>query len=388
MISMIGHRIGELKLVDKTQVYEYHEKNGHIVEFAGFLMPTWYKGIIPECTAVRNTVGMFDVSHMGRMLVTGKDAETFLNYLTPNNVAGLKQFQGHYSVLCNEKGTIVDDIIVTRYDQEFFLVVFNASNRKKDVSWITEKSKRFNVKLDNISDEVAMFAVQGPKARDIIQKVSKEEVSKIPRFGCGWLTIDGLKCSASGTGYTGEDGLEVYVYDAPVEGPWRAMKVWNVILEAGKEFDIQPCGLGSRDVLRLEAGMCLYGNDIDETTTPLEARIGWVVKLDKPDFIGREPLAKQKGEGVKRVRVGMKVLGRGIPRAGYEILKNGKLIGKVTSGTLSPLLGYGIATGYVPKEYSNEGEKVEIKVRDRNLDAEIVKVPFYDTSKYGWQRKV
>jgi aminomethyltransferase len=166
------------------------------------------------------------------------------------------------------------------------------------------------------------------------------------------------------------------------------MKVWNVILEAGKEFDIQPCGLGSRDVLRLEAGMCLYGNDIDETTTPLEARIGWVVKLDKPDFIGREPLAKQKGEGVKRVRVGMKVLGRGIPRAGYEILKNGKLIGKVTSGTLSPLLGYGIATGYVPKEYSNEGEKVEIKVRDRNLDAEIVKVPFYDTSKYGWQRKV
>jgi aminomethyltransferase len=291
-------------------------------------------------------------------------------------------------VLCNEKGTIVDDIIVTRYDQEFFLVVFNASNRKKDVSWITEKSKRFNVKLDNISDEVAMFAVQGPKARDIIQKVSKEEVSKIPRFGCGWLTIDGLKCSASGTGYTGEDGLEVYVYDAPVEGPWRAMKVWNVILEAGKEFDIQPCGLGSRDVLRLEAGMCLYGNDIDETTTPLEARIGWVVKLDKPDFIGREPLAKQKGEGVKRVRVGMKVLGRGIPRAGYEILKNGKLIGKVTSGTLSPLLGYGIATGYVPKEYSNEGEKVEIKVRDRNLDAEIVKVPFYDTSKYGWQRKV
>jgi aminomethyltransferase len=376
-----------IELADKTPVYEYHEKNGHVVEFAGFLMPTWYKGILPECAAVRNSVGMFDVSHMGRMYVSGKDAETFLNYLTPNNVSDLKQFQGHYSVLCNEKGTIVDDIIITRYDKELFLVVFNASNRKKDVAWITEKAKRFNVKLENISDKVAMFAVQGPKARATIQKISKEEVSKIARFGCGWLTIEGLKCSASGTGYTGEDGLEVYVYDAPSNDPWRGMKVWNAILTAGKEFNIEPCGLGSRDVLRLEAGMCLYGNDIDETTTPLEARISWVVKLDKGDFIGKNALAKQKAEGVKRVRVGMKVLDRGIPRAGYEILKNGKAIGKVTSGTLSPLLGYGIATGYVPKEYSKEGEKLEIKIRDKAVQTEVVKVPFYDISKYGWQRK-
>jgi aminomethyltransferase len=382
-----GPKVGEACLVDKTQVYEFHEKNGHVVEFAGFLMPTWYKGIIPECAAVRNSAGIFDVSHMGRMWVSGDEAETFLNYLTPNNVAGLKESQGHYSVLCNEKGTIVDDIIITRYEKERFMVVFNASNRKKDIAWITEKAKKFNVKLDHVSDKVAMFAVQGPKARSIIQKISKEEVSKIERFGCGWLTIDGLKCSASGTGYTGEDGLEVYVYDAPIEDPWRGMKIWNAILEAGKEFNIQPCGLGSRDVLRLEAGMCLYGNDIDETTTPLEARISWVVKLDKGDFIGREALVKQKAEGVKRVRVGMKVLGKGIPRAGHEILKNGKLIGKVTSGTLSPLLGYGIATGYVPKELSNEGNRVEIRVREKNLEAEIVKVPFYDTSKYGWQRK-
>ena len=379
--------VGVTDLASKTHVYEYHEKNGHVVDFAGFLMPTWYKGIIPECAAVRNSVGMFDVSHMGRMWVSGKGAETFLNYLTPNNVPGLGQFQGHYSVLCNEKGTIVDDIIITRYDQELFMVVFNASNRKKDVAWITEEAKKFNVKLEDVTDKVAMFAVQGPKARSTIQKIAKEEVSKISRFGCGWLTIAGLKCSASGTGYTGEDGLEVYVYDAPLEDPWRAMKVWNAILDVGKEFNIQPCGLGSRDVLRLEAGMCLYGNDIDDTTTPLEARIGWVVRLDKGNFIGREALAKQKAEGVKRVRLGMKVLGKGIPRAGHEILKNAKSIGKVTSGTLSPLLGYGIAMGYVPKEYSGEGGKVEIKVRDKSLDAEIVKVPFYDTSKYGWQRK-
>lgn len=374
-------------MADKTQVYEYHEKSGHIVEFAGFLMPTWYKGIIPECAAVRNAVGLFDVSHMGRMIVSGKSAEAFLNYLTPNNVAGLKPFQGHYSVMCNEEGGIVDDIIVTRYDQELFMLVFNASNRRKDVTWITENSKRFNIKLDHVSDKVAMFAVQGPKARATVQKISKEEVSKIPRFGCGWLTVDEVRCSASGTGYTGEDGLEIYVYDAPVDEPWRAMKVWNAILEAGREFDIEPCGLGSRDVLRLEAGMCLYGNDIDETTTPLEARIGWVVKLEKGDFLGREALAKQKAEGVKRLRVGMKILDRGIARAGHEILKDGKLIGKVTSGTLSPLLGYSIATGFVPKEYFNEGEKVEIRVRDKTLAAEIVKMPFYDTSKYGWQRK-
>ncbi len=376
-----------MELADKTSVYEYHEKYGHVVDFSGFLLPTWYKGIIPECATVRNTVGMFDVSHMGRIWVSGKDSEKFLDYLSPNYVSALKQFQGHYSVMCNPKGTIVDDIIITRYDQELFLVVFNAGNRKKDLAWITENAKRFDVKLDNISDHVAMFAVQGPKARATVQKISKEEVSNISRFGCGWLTIEGLKCSASGTGYTGEDGLEVYVYDAPVNDPWRAMKVWNAILDAGKEFKIEPCGLGSRDVLRLEAGMCLYGNDIDETINPLEARIGWVVKLDKGDFIGKEALVKQKSEGVKRARVGMKVLDRGIPRAGHDILKDGKMVGNVTSGTLSPLLGYGIAVGYVPKEYSSEGEKVEIRVRDRNLGAEIVKVPFYDTSKYGWQRK-
>ena len=376
-----------MELADKTPVYEYHEKYGHVVDFSGFLLPTWYKGIIPECATVRNTVGMFDVSHMGRMWVSGKDSQKFLDYLSPNYVSALKQFLGHYSVMCNPKGTIVDDIIITRYDKELFLVVFNAGNRKKDLAWITENAKRFEVKLDNISDHVAMFAVQGPKARATVQKISKEEVSNISRFGCGWLTIEGLKCSASGTGYTGEDGLEVYVYDAPVNDPWRAMKVWNAILDAGKEFKIEPCGLGSRDVLRLEAGMCLYGNDIDETTTPLEARIGWVVKLDKGDFVGKEALVKQKSEGVKRVRVGMKVMDRGIPRAGHDILKNGKMVGKVTSGTLSPLLGYGIAVGYVPKEYSSEGEKVEIRVRDKNLGAEIVKVPFYDTSKYGWQRK-
>lgn len=374
----------------RTQMYDFHKKNGKLVEFAGFEMPVWYKGIIQECLAVRNSVGVFDVSHMGRALISGEEAEAFLDYLTPNNVSALKPGMGHYSVMCNEEGGIVDDLVLLRLKEEEFLMVFNASNRGKDLAWMEKHAKRFkNVTITHVSDDVAMFAVQGPKARETVQKIVEEgDAFKIPRFGCGELTLSGCRCIASGTGYTGEDGLEIFVLGAPVADPWRAQKVWGGIIEAGREFGIEPCGLGARDVLRLEAGMCLYGNDIDESITPLEARIGFVVKLDKgSDFIGREALEKQKAEGVKRRRVGLKVKGKGIPRHGYNIVKDGRIVGKITSGTLSPILKVGIGMGYVPTEYAKVGETFNIEIRGRAVEAEVVEMPFYDTDKYGWRRK-
>ncbi|MBS7654927.1 glycine cleavage system aminomethyltransferase GcvT [Candidatus Bathyarchaeota archaeon] len=374
-------------MINKTQIYEFHKENGKLIEFAGFEMPVWYKGIIQECLAVRNAAGIFDVSHMGRAFIYGEEDEEFLNYLTPIDVSMLKPGIGHYSVMCNEQGGIIDDLILLKLEDKF-LMVFNASNRVKDLSWMQKQTEGFKVKIDHVSEQIAMFAIQGPKAREIVQKIAKENVYEIPRFGVGELTLNGVKCFASGTGYTGEDGFEIFVLDASIEKPQNAFKVWNSLLKAGESFGLEPCGLGSRDVLRLEAGMCLYGSDIDESTTPFEAKISWVVKLNKKsNFIGRKVLEKQKAEGIKRCRIGLKLKDKGIPRHGYEILKDNEIIGKVTSGTLSPILNIGVAMGYVPVEYANIGEALQIKIRDKLVDAEVVNIPFYDTAKYGWKRE-
>ncbi len=371
----------------KTPLYDFHKAYGRLVEFAGFEMPVWYRGAVDECHAVRNDVGIFDVSHMGRAFVTGKDAQDFLDYLTPNDVASLKPLQVHYTVLSNERGGIVDDVVILRLEEQRFLIVFNASNRQKDLEWLRKKQPRFEVELNNISDSSAMIAVQGPKAKELMDYLIDKETVDIPRFGCGQRPIDGVPCVVSGTGYTGERGYEVVVPDTSVGNPEKAVQVWNRILEAGKPFNIMPCGLGARDVLRLEAGMCLYGNDIDEETTPLEARIGFVVKLDKKsNFIGRDVLMKQKAEGAQKVRVGLKVKEGGIPRAGFSIMKDGGKVGTVTSGTYSPLLRIGIAMGYVRKEYSNLGTSLQIDVRGRLAESEVTQMPFYDMSRYGWKR--
>jgi len=366
----------------KTQIYEYHEKNGKLIEFAGFSLPVWYEGIIPECMTTRTSVGIFDVSHMGRALISGEEAEEFLNYVITNDVSSLTEYKALYSVMCNENGGIIDDLTVLKLRKNLFLMVYNASNREKDFSWLKRNSSKFKVSLEDISNKVAMFALQGCNAQTTLQKLCKEDLSKIPRFEASEISINNNKCLISRTGYTGEDGFEIFVYDASIDNPWRALKVWNSILEAGKEFGIKPCGLGARDVLRLEAGMCLYGNDIDESITPLEAGLKFVVKFEKGDFIGKNMLEKQLKEGIKKRRVGLIMLERGIPRAGYDILSDDQLIGKVTSGTASPTLNRGIAMGYVQKDYSKEDTILRIKIRERIINAKVVKLPFYQRRVY------
>ena len=374
-------------MLKRTHLYEFHRQNAEMEPFAGFEMPLWYKDIIPEHLAVRNNVGIFDVTHMGRSLIAGADAETFLDHVTTNDVAILTPLSAHYSTMCNEEGGIKDDFIVSRFEQEKFLMVYNAANREKDYRWLIKNADRFRVKIEDVSDNVALFAVQGPKAEKTLQKICSENLSQIARFKCSWTKLANVSAFISRTGYTGEDGFEVFVWDSPLEKPDNAVKVWNAVLHAGKEFGIEPCGLGARDTLRLEAGMCLYGNDIDENTTPLEAMISFVVKLEKGDFIGKAALMRQKAEGIKRKRVGIRMLESGIPREDFEVFKDGARIGSVTSGTFSPLLEYGIAVAYVKSEHGNAGEGVEVKIRDRMVDGEIVKFPFYDSTKYGYARK-
>jgi aminomethyltransferase len=370
----------------KTQLYEFHKANGNVVDFVGWALPIWYKGIKEEHLAVRNSVGIFDVTHMGRVLVEGADAASFLDYVTTNNAGALADHQGHYTNMCKEDGGIIDDLTVLRLEKEKYWVVYNASNRIKNFEWLTKQSKKFkNLKVSDVSDEISMFAVQGPNAQKTLQKITKEDLSTIPRFCGNFVTMAGAKVLASRTGYTGEDGFELCCWDTPLSKPEKAIKLWNSILEAGKEFGIEPIGLGARDTLRLEAGMCLYGNDIDETTTPLEAQIGWVVKFDKKDFIGKDALMKQKQAGVKKLRVGLKMRDRGIPRPHYDIY-NGRKIGQMTSGTFSPLLNYGIGIGYVETEFAKVGGIVNIMIHGKLAQAELVKFPFYDPTKYGWKR--
>ena len=371
----------------KTHLYKFHAKNGKIVSFAQFEMPIWYKGIIPEHLAVRNSVGIFDITHMGREIITGPDAEAFLNYVTTNNVSALEPLSAHYSTMCNERGGIKDDFVLSRQEKEKFFMVYNAANRNKNYQWLTKQAIHFNVKIEDVSDNIAMFAIQGPKAQETLQKISTENLNKIKRFKCSWTKLAGLEAFISRTGYTGEDGFEVFIWNTPVSNPEKAVKAWNTILKAGNEFLIEPCGLGARDTLRLEAGMCLYGNDIDENTTPLEARISFVVKLKKENFIGKEALLKQKAEGVKKKRICLKMFGPGIPRPKHEVFKDGEKIGYLTSGTFSPLLKYGIAMAYVQTEHAIQGETVNVKIRNKQAKAEIVKSPFYDLNRYGYARE-
>jgi aminomethyltransferase len=294
-----------------------------------------------------------------------------------------------YSVMCNDDGGIIDDFVVYRLEAEKFLVVFNASNREKDYNWLVKNSGGFNVKIEAISDSVAMLSVQGPNAQTTLQKISSEDLSKIERFKCGPTKLADTEVFISRTGYTGEDGFEVFVWNATLTSPGPAAKLWNAVLDAGKPFGIEPCGLGARDTLRLEAGMCLYGNDIDETTTPLEAVLGFVVKLQKDNFIGKTALLKQKSEGISRKRVGILLTDQGIPRAGFEILNgNNEKIGHLTSGTFSPILKRGIGMGYVQTSQAQEGNTVMVKIREKMAKAKIVPFPFYDPEKYGYKRKI
>jgi len=372
----------------RTQLYEVHKQTAELTVFAGFEMPLRYKGVIPEHLAVRNSVGIFDISHMGRILIEGVDAERFLNYVITNDVSKLSPNNAQYSVMCKENGGIIDDFVVYRLEVNKFMFVSNASNREKDYNWLIKNASAFKVKIEEISDSVAMFAVQGPNAEKTLQKISSQDLSKIERFKCIHAKLADLEVLLSRTGYTGEDGFEIFVWNASLAKPDNAIKLWNAVLEAGKIFGIEPCGLGARDTLRLEAGMCLYGNDIDEQITPLEAALSFVVKFQKENFIGKDALIKQKNEGIKRKRVGVKMVNHGIPRPNYEIYnEKDEKIGHLTSGAFSPLLKCGIGMGYVSVSQAQEGNTIKVKIRNSLSAGKIVSFPFYDTERYGFKRK-
>ena len=371
----------------KTQIYAYHAEHGKIVDFGGYALPVWFEGIIPEHHAVRNGVGVFDTSHMGRTFAKGSEVVKFLNWVVTNDVSRLGAMEGLYTVMLKPDAGIVDDLITYKMSEEEFFIVYNAANREKDFAWLKENSGGFDVELRDVSDEIAMIAVQGPKAEETLQRITEEDLSEVGRFNLARLTVSGYECMAARTGYTGEDGFEVFVLDCSLEMPKKALKVWSGLLEAGAV----PCGLGARDSLRMEAGLNLYGNDITEEINPLEARLRWVVKFKKEGgFIGKEALQEAREAGVERSQVGIQVVGRGIPRQHYEILDEAgeRVIGEVTSGGMAPTLGYGIAIGYVPRELRKIGTPVKIRIRKRLVDGKIVKShPFYDDSVYGWKRE-
>jgi aminomethyltransferase len=341
-------------------------------EFAGYNMPIEYSGIIDEHLTVVNAVGVFDVSHMGEFWAKGPKAMEFLQRVTSNDVSGLKQGKAQYTCFVNEKGGIVDDFIVYHYEPEKYLLVVNAANIEKDWAWC-QQWNTMGAELENASDHMAQLAIQGPRATETLQKLTDMDLSAIPFYAFETGTLAGVEnVIISNTGYTGAGGFELYFY------PERGRKIWDAIFEAGAEYGIKPIGLGARDTLRLEMGYCLYGNDLDDTTTPLQAGLGWITRFaeNKP-FVGREVLEKEKAEGVSRKLCCFELVDKGIPRHGYEIVNaEDEIIGNVTSGTMSPVLKIGVGMGYVKPEFAKAGTDIYIKVRNRNLKANVVKAPF------------
>jgi len=370
----------------RTHLYEYHARFGSLTEFAGFEMPVWYEAIAPEHLAVRNASGLFDVTHMGRCLVRGERSPEFLDYVTSRDPSRLSPMQGQYTLLCNDRGGIKDDLTVFRLGAEEFFLIYNASNREKDRDWLKERATEFHVQVEDVSDSVAMFAVQGPRAQDVVQRLFPIDLTAIRRYWLAFTSYKGTKVSISRSGYTGEDGFEIYLWNTPLNRPQGAVELWNDILTSGGN-SIRPCGLGARDTLRLEAGMCLYGNDITEETTPFEAKLDFAVKMEKPRFIGRDALLEQRLRGLERVRVGLKMSGRTVPRRGFSVLAKGDRVGELTSGTYSPLLQKGIAMAYIRVEYASLGATLDVDVRGRTVEAAVTAMPFYDVEKYGWRRK-
>ncbi|WP_347174303.1 glycine cleavage system aminomethyltransferase GcvT [Polaribacter uvawellassae] len=356
-----------------TALTHVHEAlNAKIVPFAGYNMPVSYEGINIEHETVRNSVGVFDVSHMGELLVEGENALALLQKVTSNDVSKLAVGDAQYSYFPNEDGGIVDDLICYKIKENQYLLVVNASNIEKDWNWISKYNAEIGAELKDVSDEYSLLAIQGPKAIEAMQSITSVNLAEIPfyKFKVGdFAGLDNVIISA--TGYTGSGGFEVYVKNEDAE------KLWNKVFEAGADFGIKPIGLAARDTLRLEMGYCLYGNDINDTTSPLEAGLGWITKFTK-DFVNSEALKAQKENGITNKLVAFELLERGIPRQDYEIVDaDGNAIGVVTSGTMSPSLGKGIGMGYVTKANSKLDTDIFIQVRKKAIPAKVVKLPFY-----------
>ena len=361
----------ETNTLNTTALTEKHQSLGaKMVPFAGYLMPVQYEGITIEHETVRTAVGMFDVSHMGEFILKGDGALDLIQRVTSNDAAKLTPGKAQYSCLPNEDGGIVDDLIVYYLEDGHWMLVVNASNIEKDWNWI-QKFNTGNVEMHNISDKTSLLAIQGPKALELIQKLTAVDLASIPYYSFKKGEVAGCKnVLISNTGYTGAGGFELYFENQYAE------TIWDAVMTAGKEFGNKPCGLGCRDTLRLEMGFCLYGNDIDDTTSPLEAGLGWITKFTK-DFTNSAALKAQKETGVTRKLVGFEMVEKGIPRHGYEIIDAaGKVIGVVTSGTQSPTLQKAIGMGYVTTAHAAEGAEIFIKIREKAIKASVMKTPF------------
>jgi aminomethyltransferase len=358
----------------KTPLHARHQAHGaRMVAFGGWEMPVEYSGLVEEHLAVRTRAGLFDVSHMGEIEVAGRDALAAVQRLSSNDASRLQIGQIQYAGLLTPEGTFVDDMLVYRLAGDHFLFVVNAANIEKDVAWIRGQLAAFpgDAVAVDASSRYALLAIQGPQSPAILQKLTSLDLSAIKYYWMAHGEVAGVRATVSRTGYTGEDGFEVFVPPAAAE------RVWDALLEAGRDEGLVPAGLGARDTLRLEASMRLYGNDIDETTTPLEADLGWIVGWNKPDLPGGEVLRRQRAEGVRRRLVGLEMIERGIARHGYDVYIDGVRAGRVTSGTQTPFLKKAIAMAYVPVEAATPGREVEVDVRGRRLRARVVPMPFY-----------
>ncbi|MCD9189552.1 MAG: glycine cleavage system aminomethyltransferase GcvT [Pyrinomonadaceae bacterium] len=357
----------------KTPLNEVHRNSGgKMVDFGGWDMPVQYTaGVIAEHLATREKVGLFDVSHMGEIWVEGADAIAFVNKLTTNDVTKLVDGQAHYSALTNDNGGVVDDLLVYRFDQDKLLLVVNAGTTDKDWDWITSHKADENITLTNASADYCQIAIQGPKALEIAQKFTDINLSEIKYYHFTVGTFNGVDAIISRTGYTGEDGFEIYANKDFAE------KLWNDFIEAGAEHGILPCGLAARNTLRLEAAMSLYGHELSDDISPLEAGLGWICKLNKGDFTGREHLAKLKEDGVKRKIVGFEVIDRGIARDEMEVYVGDEKVGVVTSGSPAPFLKKNIGLAFLPTEFAKNGQEIKIDVRGKKLAAVVVPTPFY-----------
>ncbi len=356
----------------RTPLYDAHVKAGaKMVPFAGYEMPVQYPtGIIQEHKAVRERAGLFDVSHMGELEIRGGDALGLLQYVTTNDASKVAVGQAQYTVICNADGGAIDDCIIYRFEDHYMIVV-NASNQDRDRDHIMQYAERFGAQVIDRSEETGLLALQGPAAQRVLERITEVQLNTIAYYHFAEGDVAGVPAIISRTGYTGEDGFELYL---PAD---QTAKVWQRILEAGQEEAVLPVGLGARDSLRLEMGYVLYGNDLDERRTPLEAGLGWVTKLDKGEFIGREALQQQKSDGVRERLVAFVLKERGFPRHGYEIRIDGEPSGEVTSGAHAPSLEYGIGLAYVPVEAARAGTMIDVMVRGKPVPAEIVRPPFY-----------
>ncbi len=355
-----------------TALTKVHEALGaKLVPFAGYNMPVQYEGVNIEHETVRNGVGVFDVSHMGEFLITGPNATALIQKVCSNDAAKLYDGKAQYSCLPNDKGGIVDDLIIYRLNEEKYVLVVNASNIQKDWDWISQHND-VGAEMRNLSDDFSLLAIQGPKAAEAMQSLTSVDLENMKYYTFEVADFAGIEhVIISATGYTGSGGFEIYCKNSEVE------QVWNKVMEAGKAYGIKPIGLAARDTLRLEMGFCLYGNDIDDTTSPIEAGLGWITKFTK-EFTNSENLKKQKEYGTDRKLVGFELDEKGVPRHGYDIVDgNGKKMGIVTSGTMSPSLKKGIGLGYVPAVFADPGSKIHIQIRKNAIPATVVKLPFY-----------